>query len=90
MVDVVRELEKYGAKVDVYDPWADPSECRHEYGLRLTRSLKRGTYDAAVLAVGHKEFQELGAAQVHRLCRKNHVLYDVKQAFPADQVDGRL
>ncbi len=90
VVDVVRELEKYGARIDVYDPWADAAECRHEYGLRLTRSLKRGTYDAAVLAVGHKEFQELGAAQVHRLCRKNHVLYDVKQAFPADQVDGRL
>ncbi len=90
VVDVVRELEKYGAAVDIYDPWADAAECRHEYGLRLTRSLKPGRYDAAVLAVGHKEFQELGVAHVHRLCRKNHVVYDVKQSFPAAHVDGRL
>ena len=93
VADVVRELQKYGAKVDVYDPWADPGECRHEYGLRLTRSLPkngRGGYDVAVMAVAHREFRDLGAAGVRRLCRKNHVLYDIKHVFPAPEVDGRL
>ena len=90
VVDVVRELEKYGARVDVYDPWADAAECRHEYGLRLTRTLKQNGYDAAVVAVAHKEFRDLDAAQVHKLCRKNHVIYDIKHVFPAQDVDGRL
>src|SRR4029077_10998491 len=36
VVDVVRELQKYGAKVDIYDPWADGAECKHEYGFRPT------------------------------------------------------
>ncbi len=29
-VDVVRELRKYGAQVDVHDPWADRRECLRE------------------------------------------------------------
>ncbi len=36
--DVVRELRKYGALVDVYDPWADGAECKREYGIRPLRS----------------------------------------------------
>lgn len=90
VVDVIRELQKYGAKVDVHDPWADSEECKHEYGFRLTRSLKRNGYDVAVMAVAHREFRELGAAGVRRLCRKNHVIYDIKHVFAADEVDGRL
>lgn len=90
VVDVVRELEKHGARVDVYDPWADAAEVRHEYGLRLTRELRRKHYDVAVMAVAHREFRELGARGVRRLCRRPHVLYDIKHLFPAAQVDGRL
>ena len=90
VVDVIRELKKYGAEVDVHDPWADGAECKHEYGIRPTRTLERGSYDVAVVAVAHKEFQELGAEGVRRLCRKNHVLYDIKHVFKAAEVDGRL
>jgi UDP-N-acetyl-D-glucosamine/UDP-N-acetyl-D-galactosamine dehydrogenase len=90
VVDVVRELEKQGAQVDVYDPWADPSACRHEYGLKPVRAVRPGRYDAAVVAVAHRQFRELGARGVRRLCKKKHVLYDVKQVFPAAAVDGRL
>ena len=90
VVEVVRELEQYGARVDVHDPWADPGDCRHEYGLRLTRTLKRGSYDAVIVAVAHRQFHELGAARVHGLCRRKHVIYDIKHVLPAAQVDGRL
>jgi len=90
VVDVVRELAKNGAEVDIYDPWADTAELKHEYGLRLTRNLQPRRYDVAVVAVAHKEFRELGAEGVRKLCKKSHVLYDIKQVFPAAQVDGRL
>ena len=90
VIEVVRELEKYGARVDAYDPWADAAQCRHEYGLRLTRSLQQNGYDAAVVAVAHRQFRELGAARVHKLCRRNHMLYDIKHVFAAADVDGRL
>src|SRR5690349_11333236 len=47
VVDVVRELVKHGARVDIYDPWADAGEFRHEYGLKLTRTPKARHYDVA-------------------------------------------
>ena len=90
VVDVVHELQKFGATVDVYDPWADGAECQREYGLRPIRKLQAKRYDVAVVAVGHSQFKEIGAAGVRRLCRKNHVLYDVKHVFAANEVDGRL
>ena len=90
VVDVVRELTSHGATVDIYDPWANASECRHEYGLKTMRALKPGRYDVAVVAVAHRQFRELGARGVRRLCKKNHVLYDIKHVFPAAAVDGRL
>jgi UDP-N-acetyl-D-glucosamine/UDP-N-acetyl-D-galactosamine dehydrogenase len=90
VVDVVRELQKQGAKVDIYDPWADGAECKHEYGLRPVRSLSPRAYDVAIVAVSHREFAELGAEGVRKLCKKNHVLYDIKHVFPAGQTDGRL
>jgi UDP-N-acetyl-D-galactosamine dehydrogenase len=90
VIDVVRELQKHGARVDVYDPWANARECQHEYGLRPVRTLQPRHYDVAVIAVPHREFRTLGASGVHRLCKKNHVVYDIKHLFPAAAVDGRL
>jgi len=90
VVDVVRELRKQGARVEIYDPWASAAECRHEYGLKPVRALKPNRYDAAVVAVAHRQFRELGARGVRRLCRRKHVLYDIKHVFPAAVVDGRL
>jgi len=90
VVDLIRELEKYGAFVQVYDPWVKPAVARREYGIKSIRTLRRGTYDAAILAVGHNEFKAMGAAAIRQLCRRNHVLYDIKYAFPASQVDGRI
>jgi UDP-N-acetyl-D-galactosamine dehydrogenase len=90
IVDVVQELNKYGCKVDVFDPWADADEAEHEYGLRPVRKLKPGSYDAVVMGVGHQEFRDMGIAKVRALGKKSHVLYDIKYVFKADEVDGRL
>jgi UDP-N-acetyl-D-glucosamine/UDP-N-acetyl-D-galactosamine dehydrogenase len=90
VVDVVRELQKYGAEVDVYDPWADVAACRHEYGIRPIPKLQCKHYDGVVVAVAHAEFKKLGAAGVRALCRRNHVVYDIKHVFTLEEMDGRL
>ena len=58
--------------------------------LRPVRTLRPKRYDVAVIAVAHREFRALGAPGVRRLCKKNHVVYDIKHLFPAAAVDGRL
>jgi UDP-N-acetyl-D-galactosamine dehydrogenase len=90
VADVVRELGKYGANVEVHDPWASPTETRHEYGIRLVPAPKRGRYDAVVVAVAHDEIRAMGMRGIRALCKKRHVVYDIKHVFPARQTDGRL
>ncbi len=90
VVDVVRELQKAGARVDIYDPWANARECEEEYGLKPVRRLASRRYDTVVVAVAHREFRELGPRGVRALCRAKHVVYDIKHVFPAAEVDGRL
>ncbi len=90
VADVVDELRKFGMKVDVYDPWIDRAEAFREYGIRPISKLRPGVYDVAVLAVGHREFKDMGISAIRRLCRKNRVIYDIKYIFGATQVDGRL
>jgi len=90
VVDVIKELSKFGAKVDVYDPWVDADEAEHEYGLRPVKRLQAGKYDAIVMAVGHQQFRDMGLAAVRKLAKREHVLYDIKYLFAANEVDGRL
>ena len=90
VADVVSELAKYGAKVDVYDPWVNAAEAEHEYGIKPIRKPAKGRYDAIVLAVAHKEFRDMGIDAIRGLARKPHVLYDIKYVFDASEVDGRL
>ena len=90
VADVIRELGTYGARVDVLDPWASRVEARHEYGITPIRNPKRAQYDAVVAAVAHREFRDMGIDALRRLCRKNHVIYDIKYVFQKEAVDGRL
>jgi len=90
VIDVINEMRKFGARVEVYDPWVNSQEAQLEYALRPVRTLRNRRYDAVVLAVGHDEFKRLGSATIRRLCRRNHVFYDIKYVFPAAETDGRL
>jgi UDP-N-acetyl-D-galactosamine dehydrogenase len=90
VIDLIAELQDYGMNVDVHDPWADPQEARHEYGLELTLKPKLGTYDAIVLAVAHRQYREMGAGAIRTWLKAGGVVYDVKHVLPRDAVEGRL
>ena len=90
VADVVKELEKYGATVDVWDPWVSVKEARHEYGIKLVSKPKRGQYDGIVIAVAHREFQAMKPVELRRLARRKHVIYDIKYVYKRQETDGRL
>ena len=90
VVDVIEEFRGYSAHVDVHDPWVDAAEAKREYGLDLVTELKPDSYDAIILAVGHKQFVEMGADALRALGKPGCVLFDVKQLLPMQAVDGRL
>ena len=90
VVDIVRELRLYNAQVDVFDPWVDPQAAAHEYGIHPVAAPAEGAYDAVILAVGHRQFAELGPEGIRRLAAPRGVVYDVKSLLPRDTVDARL
>ncbi len=90
VVDVIAEFRSYNAEVHVHDPWVDPGEARHEYGLELVAEPQPGSYDAVILAVSHREFLQWGVERIRGFGKPGSVLFDVKQVLPRDAVDGRL
>lgn len=90
IVEVVHELEEYGAKVDCYDPWINPQEAEREYGITPVTTPAAGEYDAVILAVAHQQFAEMGAEKIRALAKPLHILYDLKYLLPAEASDLRL
>jgi UDP-N-acetyl-D-galactosamine dehydrogenase len=89
VVDIIRELIDYNARVDVYDPWVSADEALQEYGLTLVDEPQSQAYDAILLAVAHEQFRELGTS-VRHFGKKQHVLYDLKYVLRAHEADLRL
>ena len=90
VIDMIEELQTYHANIDVYDPWVNPDELEHEYGIRTIPSLIKGKYDAIILAVAHDQFKLLSADDIRALGKPECVLFDVKHILPKDKVDDRL
>ena len=87
VIDVVHALKEYGAKVTVYDPWADPEEVAAVYQLSSTQQPPQETFDAIVLTVAHQEFTTLNISQFKK---EKAVVYDVKSVLPKEHVDKSL
>tara|TARA_B100000795_G_scaffold86761_1_gene63154 strand:- start:11595 stop:12890 length:1296 start_codon:yes stop_codon:yes gene_type:complete len=90
VVDVINGFLENECLVDVYDPWVNKVEANNEYGIIPIMSPLQNKYDAVVLAVAHDEFSELTIKEIKSFGKEEHVLYDIKYLFNANQVDGRL
>lgn len=90
VVDLVEEFKSFNCNVDVYDPWVNKDEAVHEYNINPISTPIEGKYDAILLAVAHDEFKKITVDQIKAFGKDNHVLYDIKYLFGANQVDGRL
>lgn len=90
VIDIVRELQVYNAKIDVYDPWVSKEEAEEEYGLKLIDEPAIGQYDGIILAVGHEDFQSSGAEGLRKYGKSTSILFDVKSIFPLGSADERL
>lgn len=89
VIDIINELESYHVEVDVFDPWANAEEVKHEYGLNLKGNLDqlRNEYQAIILAVSHREFLKL---DINALKAEKAVVFDVKSFYPKESVNARL
>ncbi|WP_449466385.1 nucleotide sugar dehydrogenase [Stenotrophomonas humi] len=89
-LDLVQMLSAAGARVDAFDPWADPRGAHDMGGVELVKAPSQGAYDAVVLAVAHHQFRDFDVAAIRALGVPDVVVYDVKSAWPRQAVDDRL
>ena len=87
VIDIVKALKEYDLNITIFDPWANAAVAKREYGVDIVNELPQGQFDAAILAVAHKEFKEI---DVTKSVKAQHVIYDVKGFLNRDIVDGRL
>jgi UDP-N-acetyl-D-galactosamine dehydrogenase len=88
VVDIYHELVQFGLTVDVYDPWADAEEVKHEYNVDIVNKLDETiVYDAVIVAVAHNEFLKF---DYQKIKRNNGVIFDTKACLDRALVDGRL
>jgi UDP-N-acetyl-D-galactosamine dehydrogenase len=81
VIDVVRELQSFGARVLVHDPIASSSECEHEYSVALTDWDALPQASAIVAAVSHAEYAVMGVDGLLRKLALGGVFVDVKSAY---------
>lgn len=86
VIDVIDELKDYGVELEVYDPHANSEDVKHEYNLDLIDSPGNG-YNAVVLAVKHKEFENLDWSSIKN---ESTIIFDVKAGLEKEIVSERL
>lgn len=87
VIDVITNLEEYGTEVCTFDPWANPQEVHHEYGISTIKNIPEEKFDAVVLAVAHQEFKELN---LQNLLNEKGIIYDVKGILEETEKVKRL
>lgn len=92
-IDVITNLQEYGAEVITFDPWANTSEVKDEYGINCYSEImidkleEYQKYDAVILTVAHDEFLHLN---LNHLVKENGVVYDVKGILSKEKINKRL
>src|SRR5690606_12560037 len=103
IVDVIHALEDYGVKVSIYDPWANPAEVKHEYGIDCCADLSEAKVNGTKNTENqkHKKTKKydavvLGVAHkefldldLKQYLKEGGVVYDVKGVL-GDGVDAKL
>lgn len=88
VIDVIRELESYGANVVVHDPVADGAEARHEYGVTLVSWDDLPKASAIVAAVGHRHFKARPTVDYVGKLQGNGVVIDVKSILDGPSLNA--
>ena len=90
ILSVITTLKKLNCKLDLYDPWVNKKDIKEIYNIFPQTKLNQNTYDAVIIAVAHDKFKKMGAKAISNLCKKSHIIYDLKYLFPKDNVHLRL
>jgi nucleotide sugar dehydrogenase len=88
--DVIKQLNTYGIKPIVVDPWANEKDAKLEYNAELTKLEDVTDMDCVIVAVAHNEFKSLNLNDIKKLFKnvpsEEKVLIDVKGLYKVDEL----
>ena len=88
---IIKTLQELNCDVDLYDPFVERKEIKKIYNLYpLCKLNKKIYYDGVIVAVAHDYFKKMGVKAIKKLCKKNHIIYDLKYLFTKDETNLRL
>ena len=90
VANIIFKLKKQKCKLALHDPYIDKKMIEKIYNISPNLKLSNNTYDAVVIAVGHKQFKSMGLKMIKKFCKKNHIIFDLKNLFNSTQVDFKL
>jgi UDP-N-acetyl-D-galactosamine dehydrogenase len=89
--DIFLQLKKFNCMVDLYDPLADKDAIKKIYNIYpISKLTKNNVYDGVIIVVPHKKFKNMGIKSIFKACKKNSVVFDLKNLFQSSQVDFKL
>ncbi len=79
VVDIISELEEYGANIDVYEPWIDikDKDC-YDYNFISNPIKNNKKYESIIVAVGHDEFKNIKDEEFKNIMNSEKIIIDVK------------
>lgn len=91
VIDIIKELESFGIKVQVTDAYADTEEVQTHYGINLTNYEELTPSDAVILAVPHRTYIESGWSLLDNLLKQDKgIVYDVKSKLDKNSVPEHI
>ena len=88
--DIIKRLNEYEIIPVVVDPWANPDDAKHEYGVELTKFDEVKDADCIIVAVAHSEFKKLTLNEIKSLFKatpdSEKVLIDVKGIYKISEL----
>jgi UDP-N-acetyl-D-galactosamine dehydrogenase len=88
--NVINKLKNFKCELNLYDPYVDREEIKQMYDIYPNLKLTKNKYDAVLIAVAHNKFKTIGLSNIKELCKKKHVIFDLKNLFNSNQVDLKL
>lgn len=89
VVDIYRELTRFGIEVDICDPVADEHDVIEEYGKKTVAMKDLQPADAVILAAPHNILKNELKTKLLSLMKAPYVFVDVKGAFDKNIIPAR-
>ena len=84
VTSIISGLESYSCEIKVVDPNADSNEVINKLNIILSEFELKGDIDVVILAVAHKEYQNIKLDEWEDLFSGKGLLIDVKSVYPKD------